>query len=432
MKLLAVLLSLISLCSAEFYDIRYAIPTGYRAASVADWDNLYLALQVFFVDHPDEIPKFVRMAFHDVANFGADATSTGGRGCILYDFYANMSMNRGLMNTRNTLIGNLYLFWDVDKISYGWGDAIQLAGKAAIETAFPCTVMQWGYGRGVCDGREKEGGPGPLIQSTPQLNPFLTRYGMTATEMAILLTGSHGLANGQNFFADTGINSFTMAFIDSGIDFISRTVNKPEPWVFFFTWFGLDLASFPFDPNFDPAHGDVPFITRGTLGRFNSDMMFFPSQVARSVPVLFTVPNATTDAADRTPLTNIENRLRWYLTQDPKVWENDFGFVYNKMMRIGTAGYTITNRNSSGILAICNSLPRKDIGYLVPNRQLVASTHLGRTNIPRDYKLTFSVTPRATAATVTNILHGSSVIEFNGRPTTQLIIRLLTRLPWEE
>jgi len=246
--------------------------------------------------------------------------------------------------------------------------------------------------------------------------------------MAILLTGSHGLANGQNFFADTGINSFTMAFIDSGIDFISRTVNKPEPWVFFFTWFGLDLASFPFDPNFDPAHGDVPFITRGTLGRFNSDMMFFPSQVRRSVPVLFTVPNATVDGASNT----IETRLRGYMSKDPKVWENDFGVVYNKMMRIGTAGYTITNRNTSGILDFCNSLPRKDIGYLVPNRQLVASTHLGRTNIPRDYKLTFSVTPRATTASVTNILHGSSVIEFNGRPTIQLIIRLLMRLPWEE
>ena len=101
-KVLAVILSLLSSYSAEFYDIRYAIPTGYRVDSVADWDNLYLALHIFFLDHPDEIPKFMR-----IADFKADATSTGGRGCIMYDFYAKISMNRGLKNTRNTLIGNL-------------------------------------------------------------------------------------------------------------------------------------------------------------------------------------------------------------------------------------------------------------------------------------------------------------------------------------
>jgi hypothetical protein len=430
MRVLAVLLSLLSLCSAEFYDIRYPIPPGYRVANTTDWDNLYLSLLIFFQDHPDLIPKYVRMAFHDVANFKADATSTGGRGCILYDFYANMTMNRGLMSHRNTLIGNMFLFWDVYKISYGWGDAVQLAGKAALETAFPCIAIEWGYGRPVCDGREKEGGPGPLIRSSADLNPFLNRYGMTATEMAILLTGSHGVANGQNIFADTGINSFTMAFIDSGIDFIARTVNKPEPWVFFFTWFGLDLVSFPFDPNFDPAHGDVPFITRGTLGRFNSDMMFFPSQVARSIPVLFTIPNASTDAADVGPLSAIETRLRGYLTKHPAHWEMDFVNVYNKMSRIGTAGYTITSRYPTGVYTSC-TIARLDVAYLGPNRQLVTGAHLGRMNIPRDYKMTFSITAKGTTATVTNILHATAVILFDGRPTI-LQISLLMRLPGEE
>jgi hypothetical protein len=108
MMILGIFVYLISFSSAEFYDIRYAMPKGYRTANATDWDSLYLGLQVFFHDHPDQIPKFVRMAFHDVANFKADATSTGGRGCIMYDFYANMSMNRGLMDTRNTLIGNLF------------------------------------------------------------------------------------------------------------------------------------------------------------------------------------------------------------------------------------------------------------------------------------------------------------------------------------
>jgi hypothetical protein len=425
MKVLAVLLSLISLCSAEFYNS--AIPAGYRVASVADWDNLYRALQTFFAEHPDQVPKFVRMAFHDVANFKGDATSTGGRGCILYDFYAGMTMNRGLMDTRETLIGNLFLFWDVQKISYGWGDAIQLAGKAAIETAFPCTVMQWGFGRGVCDGREKEAAPSHMVSSLAQLNPFLTRYNMTAAEMAVLITGSHGIANSQNFFSDTFVSSFTFAFIDSGIEYISRTLNKPEPWTFFVTWFGLDANQFGVDKDQHLSHdpnrqGTTQFLTRGTIGRFPSDMMFFPSQVLRSVPVLNTIPNATVDPLDQTPLKAIENLLQWYLTVHPANWEYDFITVYSKMMRLGTDGYTITNRNASAIATACLLASRKDIGYLVPNRQLVASTHLGVTNIPRDYQLTFSITPRATTAAVTNILHGSAVIEFNGRPTIQLML----------
>ncbi len=106
-----------------------------------------------------KIPKYVRMAFHDVANFKADATSTGGRGCILYDFYAKMSMNRGLTPTRNELLMNLERFWLQNKVSFGWGDAVQLAGKAAIEMAFTCISIAWSFGRTVCDGREKEGGP---------------------------------------------------------------------------------------------------------------------------------------------------------------------------------------------------------------------------------------------------------------------------------
>jgi hypothetical protein len=417
MKFLALLFSLFSICSAEFYDIRYPIPQGYRVANATEWTQLYHALRIYFAEDPAAIPKFVRMAFHDVANFKADATSTGGRGCILYDFYANMSMNRGLMETRNVLLGNMIVYWSVNKVSFGWGDAIQLAGKAAIETAFPCISIAWSYGRAVCDGREKEGAPGPLMLNLASLNPFLTRYGMTATEMAILTSGAHGLAQAQNHFANSGINSFTEAFINSGIDWVAQTVRKPEPWVFFFTWFGLDLASFPFDPNFDPAHGDVPFITRGTLGRFNTDMMFFPSQISRSIPVLFTIPNATTDAADLAPLSAIETKLRNYMTRDPSVWETDFINAYVKMVLLGTAGRTMYPVYLSGIYPQCAGA-RKDLGHLTADRQLVANTHLGRITVPVNYTVTFSITPKGTTPYISNILHLTGVFLYNGRLPT--------------
>jgi hypothetical protein len=412
MKLLALLFSLLSVCSAEFYDIRYPIPAGYRVANAAEWKNLYDNLRLAFIQNPQVIPKYVRMAFHDVANFKADPTSTGGRGCILYDFYAKMSMNRGLTPTRNELLMNLERYWLQNKVSFGWGDAVQLAGKAAIEMAFPCISIAWSFGRTVCDGREKEGGPGPLIMSLAALNPFLTRYSMTVNEMAVLVSGTHGIAQAQNIFQDTGINSFTEAFINSGIDWIRATVTKPTPWTFFFTWFGLDLASFPFDPNFNPAHGDVPFITRGTLGRFNSDMMFFPAQIRRSVPVLFTVPNATVDPADNVPLQQVESKLNSYLTQSPSVWETDFINAYVKMVLLGTAGTPLTPLFASGILPQCGG-PRRELGHLIAERQLVANTQFGIVAIPPNYVLSFSITPRGTTPSNSNILHFTGVFLYN-------------------
>ena len=355
------------------------------------------------------------MAFHDVANFGADATSTGGRGCILFDFWANMSMNRGLMETRNVLLYNMYVFWVNHKISFGWGDAVQLAGKAAMESAFPCISIAFSSGRAPCDGREKEGGPGPLIRSLQQLNPFLTRYNLTLTEMAVLTSGSHGLANAQNHFANSGINSFHFAFINSGIEWISRTLNKPEPWVFFFTWFGLDLAAFPFDPNFDPAHGDVPFITRGTIGRFPSDMMFFPSQITRAIPVLFTIPNATIDDVDLAPLSAIETNLKNFQTQSPTIWETELLNAYNKMINIGFVDRTKYPIYTSGIYPQCNVAGRKDLNYIISERQLVANTFLGKTSIPHNYSVTFEITPKSNVAQESSILHLTGVILTNFR-----------------
>jgi hypothetical protein len=253
-----------------------------------------------------------------------------------------------------------------------------------------------------------------------QLNPFLARYGLSATEMALLITGGHGIAGTENHFANSGINSFTSAFISSGIDYISVSVNKPSPWIFFDTWFGLKLDSFPQDPHFDPEHGNVIFQTRDTIGRFNTDLMFFPSEVIRSEPVVHGFPNATVEPADNAQLSAIETKLRSYLKNHPALWELDFVKAYNKMSRIGTEGYTITDRNLVGwsVSPSCQYVGRKDIGFLTKShlglkenslKQLVKGSDFGRISIPRDYSFTFSVTPIAVSSSLTNILHATAV-----------------------
>ena len=91
------------------------------------------------------------------------------------------------------------------------GDVISLAGKVAVETAYPGIVVKWRFGRAACNfdaAVTKQLAPGPAIKAIAEMQPFLDRYTLTANEMALLTSGAHAIANAQNFNTDTGIFSF--------------------------------------------------------------------------------------------------------------------------------------------------------------------------------------------------------------------------------
>jgi hypothetical protein len=63
--------------------------------TLIDFQKLYAALSDKFVN-PQNIPKYVRMSFHDLLNYNG-AGSTGAQGCIIDDQrVANFAENRGL------------------------------------------------------------------------------------------------------------------------------------------------------------------------------------------------------------------------------------------------------------------------------------------------------------------------------------------------
>ena len=64
--------------------------------TLIDFQKLYTALSTKFITRQN-IPKYVRMSFHDLLNFNSATGSTGARGCIIDDQrVANFAENNGL------------------------------------------------------------------------------------------------------------------------------------------------------------------------------------------------------------------------------------------------------------------------------------------------------------------------------------------------
>ena len=104
-------------------------------------------------------------------------------------------------------------------------DIVSLAGKVAVEKAFPCLKIEWSYGRKPCTGKEKELGPNAFIETLSGMQPFLKRYGLSAIEMATLTCGAHGIAGALNREKTSNISDFYLARVSSGVNFIDKTAN---------------------------------------------------------------------------------------------------------------------------------------------------------------------------------------------------------------
>ena len=270
-----------------------------------DFLNLRNKLQDYLLKSEDErIVKFVRMSFHDLLNFDPNSHTGGPHGCLLKKPIQDFSENNGLSEEVNDL--NTFVKSEFPNVSFNFGDVISLAGKVAIETAYPCLQIKWRFGRSECSSTdEKESGPPGTIDSLDEFQPFLNRYGLSAKEMAILTAGSHGLAKAAADVENSGFGTFDFASVHSGKDWIDKSFTND--------WHGFNATTGKFQ--YETTIGNETFM------RLPSDLVFFPSVVNSS--------NADASAQD------IENSLKEYTTQHDSVFNNEFAQVYAKMLEIG-------------------------------------------------------------------------------------------------
>ena len=131
---------------------------------------------------------------------------------------------------------------------------------------------------------------------------------MTPTEMAILTNGAHGIANAINNGRTSGIFSFKFATKSSGTDFIRSCANNQ--WHFFGNWFGTGADVF----------------SGSGIGRFVSDMMFFPTTLKKLANPSIPVDNSIQMASVEKTLLGLTNLG----------FNKNFAAVYAKMLRRGT------------------------------------------------------------------------------------------------
>ena len=206
------------------------------------------------------------------------------------------------------------------------GDIVSLMGKVAIEKAYPCIKIAWEFGRKSCIDVEHQSGPTNLIFTLNELRPFTERYGLTPTEMAILTSGAHGIANASNHEENFLIPSFRFANTTSGVEFIRVTANSV--WDFFFE------SRVETGPKRDGLR----------IGRFPTDMMFFPTTL-KKIASQKGVEGVRVDSSAETA--RIEKTL---LALNETTFNARFGQVYAKMLRVGTSNlkwYSSGSSNSS-------------------------------------------------------------------------------------
>jgi hypothetical protein len=249
------------------------------------------------------------MSFHDLLNFNPSTHTGGPHGCLLKTPISNFSENNGLSQEVNDL--NSFVTSEFKSVNFTFGDVISLAGKVAIETAYPCVQIKWRFGRSECSStNEEESGPPGTIDSLGKFEPFLNRYGLTAKEMAILTAGSHGLAKAAADVENSGFGTFDFGSVHSGKDWIFKTFEN--------VWHGSNSSNDKFQ--YETTIGNETFM------RLSSDMVFFPSVVSK-------IGTGYVDTSAQ----EIENSLKEFTQNDESVFNNEFAKVYSKMLEIGVS-----------------------------------------------------------------------------------------------
>jgi hypothetical protein len=294
-----------------------------NAQSNQDFVELKNALKEYIMETPERrAPLLVRLSFHDLAALTND-NGMGPNGCILAKEIQDIPENAGLSAEINNLVGLVNEKFPTKKFTMG--DVISLSGKTAVEVAYPCIQIEWKYGRSECKSIANAGEiPPGNITSIQQLQPFLDRYGLSRSEMAILIAGAHGIQGARAHLENTGFGTantiIPFANINSGVDWIIRTIG---PWALHES------------PNSNPQ-----FVFADSILRIPADFLFFPIVLNTIGKTLFV------GDSEANP---IEREMQLYANADRSVFDSDFARVYAKMLEIGTTEEHLTPFNDPDI-----------------------------------------------------------------------------------
>lgn len=209
------------------------------------------------------------------------------------------------------------------------GDVISLAGKIAVEAAFPCIQVPWSFGRGVCTTAKTETAQGPsgAINSFAGYQPFLNRYNLTANEMGVLISGSHGIAGSQANVSDSGFGTFFFSSVTSGVGWIKRSIGG---------WKLENSAA----GNLQFTGNDPHSSNNAIVGRMPSDMVFFPTTLQA---IKSKAPSNTKNSPPFNSIVvdmamkSVEKYLTSFTSQTEAVFNAEFVRVYAKMLSIGSS-----------------------------------------------------------------------------------------------
>eukprot|EP00834_Sanchytrium_tribonematis_P006283 NODE_447_length_7292_cov_0.701932.p4 type:complete len:332 gc:universal NODE_447_length_7292_cov_0.701932:2305-1310(-) len=291
-----------------------------------DYTQLRDSLKKYIATDTSElVPPLVRMSFHDLINYDPSTNEGGPHGCLMEKSVLNFTENAGLDEDVNNL--HKYVISQFPKKPFTFGDVISLAGKVAIETAYPCIQIKWRYGRSKCVRVDEQGtGANGTFHSLEEFKPVLDRYGLTPQEMAILTAGSHGLATAAAEVEHSGFGDFDFAEINSGKDWIVKSLN--QDW--------QPVKSSKDNLQFTSQLGNT------TILRLPSDLVFFPR-------VLTQIGTNTAD----TSANYIQDSLEVFARSDRSLFDNQFATVYSKMLEIGTVTDHLTEFQESTYNGIC-------------------------------------------------------------------------------
>ncbi|KAI8906910.1 heme peroxidase [Gorgonomyces haynaldii] len=279
-----------------------------------DFVSLRSELELYIAENPVEVaPPLVRMSFHDLFNFDPNTNQGGPRGCLAVDPILTDVENAGVGNDTVNLIA--FVKDKFPNTPFSAGDIISFAGKVAMETIYPCMKIEWSYGRSECTNTSYPlVSPGGNISTLAEFQPFLTNYGLSASEMAILTAGSHGIATAAAALENTGFGNFDFAAVNSGKDWIERTLT----------------ADWTIETNEKNNTQYTTNLNGQTIMRLPSDMVFFPSVLEK----IKGQPDQKLMSAQET--------LRTYVSKDRQVFDQDFARVFAKMLAIGTKTEKLT------------------------------------------------------------------------------------------
>ena len=266
-------------------------------------------------------PLLVRSSFHDLSMFDG-SNGMGPNGCLLDKTIQQVDGHQGLSTIIEGL--NAHVLKEFPGIQFPFGDVISMAGKVAVESAYPCMQIKWAFGRAECKPTRPGSVPPGELATTAAIAPFLNRYGLSPTEMSILLAGSHGMQGARASTANSGYGGGTMTFANtnSGKDWIVKT---------FSSWTMTRSSA-----------GKIQFTNRvENLVRMPIDLLWFPS-VAEKVQTI-------SDPIGR----SVENTMKSFTSQDRSSFDQQFAQVYSKMLMVGVENTltTFVEPNSRGV---CN------------------------------------------------------------------------------